>query len=222
MRILLVEDDRMIASGLVYALEQEGYEVSHCKDFSSAQTAIATEQFALGILDLGLPDGSGFDLCSDLRGRGVPVIILTAVDDEANTVRGLEMGADDYITKPFRLRELLARIKTVLRRSGAEAPQSIDLGSGLEIQPLKAKVFKNGSELSLTPLEYKLLLIFAENRAQVLSRTQLLERIWDVSGNFVEDNTLTVCIRRLREKISDDSQNPQIIKTVRGMGYRLD
>lgn len=221
-QILLVEDDKMIVSGLEYALGQQGYGVTCRGDVASASEAIASNRFSLGILDLGLPDGSGFTLCEELSRKNIPVIILTAVDDEANTVRGLEMGADDYITKPFRLQELLARVKAVLRRQGGEATSVLSLGHGVEVNPQQARVLQNGKELALTALEYRLLLAFAEHRGQMLSRTQLLERIWDESGSFVEDNTLTVCIRRLREKLGDDSQNPQLIKTVRGMGYRLD
>lgn len=222
MLILLVEDDDIIASGLEYALEQDGYGVIRRRDIASAMEIIRTEGISLGILDLGLPDGSGFTLCEALRDRDVPVVILTAVDDEANTVRGLEMGADDYVAKPFRLRELLARIKAVLRRRHGDAPPVIDIGHGIQIHPHQAKVFAGGAELGLTALEYRLLLVLAEHRGQVLSRNQLLESLWDTAGNFVEDNTLTVYIRRLREKLGDDSQSPQIIKTVRGMGYRLD
>lgn len=221
MRVLLVEDDEMIASGLEYALGQEGYEVLHCGDVASATGVIEQAGLALGILDLGLPDGSGFTLCQQLRRRDVPVIILTAVDDEANTVRGLEMGADDYITKPFRLRELLARVKAVLRRRGEVSPV-IAVEPDIQIHPSQAKVYRGGRELALTALEYRLLLALAEHRGRVLTRGRLLEGIWDAAGGFVEDNTLTVCVRRLREKLGDDGASPQIIKTVRGMGYRLD
>ncbi|MDR2908760.1 MAG: response regulator transcription factor [Oscillospiraceae bacterium] len=220
--ILLVEDDDMIASGLEYALGQEGYAVVCRTGVRAALEAVEKESFSLGIIDLGLPDGTGFDVCRALRAKGTPVVFLTAVDDEANTVRGLEMGADDYITKPFRLRELIARVGAVLRRAGGEAPSEIALNSEIMVDPLRGKVYRLGAELILTALEYRLLLTFISHRGQVLSRTQLLEGIWDVGGGFVEDNTLTVYVRRLREKLGDDSQNPTIIKTVRGMGYRLD
>lgn len=222
MLILLVEDDDMIASGLEYALTQEGYEVICCGDIASATEVIGRETLSLGILDLGLPDGSGFSLCETLRGKGAPVIFLTAVDDEANTVRGLEMGADDYVTKPFRLRELLARVKTVLRRQQGDSSPLIEIEPDIRIHTRQAKAYRGERELELTALEYRLLLVFAENRGRVLSRNQLLEGIWDAAGSFVEDNTLTVYVRRLREKLGDDGEQPQIIKTVRGMGYRLD
>lgn len=221
MRILLVEDDEMIASGLEYALEQEGYVVTHCRDLATAAGVIDTQELALGILDLGLPDGSGFSLCAALRQKEVPFIFLTAVDDEGNTVRGLDMGAEDYVAKPFRLRELLARVNRALRRRSDSTP-IIELGPDIQIHTRQARVLRSGQEVALTALEYRLLLVMAEHRGQVLTRSQLLEGIWDVAGSFVEDNTLTVYIRRLREKLGDDGQNPQHIKTVRGMGYRLD
>lgn len=151
------------------------------------------------------------------------MIFLTAVDDEGNVVQGLEMGADDYITKPFRLRELLARIKNVLRRCGdlEERSTIIAVPPAIQIHTLQARVYRDGTELELTALEYRLLLTLANHKGQVLSRMQLLEGIWDVAGSFVNDNTLTVYIKRLREKLGDGSQNPQLIQTIRGMGYKL-
>jgi DNA-binding response OmpR family regulator len=222
MRVLFLEDDYMIASGLTYALEQEGYQVFYCKDVQSALALVREAPFDLGILDLGLPDGSGFTVCKELNLKNIPVIILTAADDEANTVRGLDMGADDYISKPFRLKELLSRVNAVLRRYELKAPVYYDLGENIQIYPQQAKVLRNGDELNLTSLEYRLLLTLFEHRGQVLSRSQLLNRAWDTDGNFVEDNTLTVYIRRLREKLSDNGKQPELIKTIRGMGYRLD
>ncbi|MDR2898690.1 MAG: response regulator transcription factor [Clostridiales bacterium] len=221
MRVLFLEDDYMIASGLTYALEQEGYQVFHQKDVQSALKLVRGTTLDLGILDLGLPDGSGFTVCRELNMKNIPVIILTAADDEANTVRGLDMGADDYIAKPFRLKELLSRVNAVLRRYEAKAPQYYDLGYNIQLYPQQAMVLKNGVKLNLTSLEYRLLLTLFEHKGQVLSRAQLLNQAWDTDGNFVEDNTLTVYIRRLREKLSDSTQ-PELIKTVRGMGYRLD
>ncbi|MDD4769009.1 MAG: response regulator transcription factor, partial [Eubacteriales bacterium] len=171
--------------------------------------------------------GSGYDVCKAVRANSdVPVIFLTACDDEVNVVMGLDMGADDYITKPFRIRELVSRIKTVLRRcdktddgSGLRTQSEIALGD-VDINTAQAKVYKNGAEIQLTSLEYRLLLTFANNEGQVLSRTQLLEGIWDVAGDYVNDNTLTVYIKRLRDKIEDDPQRPALIQTVRGLGYR--
>lgn len=227
MNLLFVEDDRTIASGLQYSLEQEGYTVLLCHDFQSAEQAINdnTDRFAICIFDLNLPDGSGYELCKLAKSRSdVPVIFLTAIDDEVNVVMGLDMGADDYITKPFRIRELLSRIKSVLRRTHSQnqiqAKTYIELDT-IRINTLEGKVYKQGHEVILTALEYRLLLIFANHIGQVLTRTQLLERIWDVAGDFVNDNTLTVYIKRLREKLEDDPQQPSVIKTVRGLGYKV-
>lgn len=223
MRILLVEDDRSIAIGLEYSLEQEGYEVILRHDVVTGKAAILEHKLDLCILDLTLPDGSGYELCKLARQRfDIPVIILTACDEEVNVVMGLELGADDYITKPFRVRELNARIKTVLRRYQRDNSNKnvIELGD-IRINTLDAKVYKKGQEVILTALEYRLLLTFVNNEGQVLTRGQLLEGIWDVAGDFVNDNTLTVYIKRLRDKLEEDPQKPVIIKTVRGMGYKV-
>lgn len=222
MKILFVEDDKIIASGLCYSLAQEGYSVTHCLNLESAKTLIKEDDFDLAILDLALPDGSGYDICKMIKSKkDIPVIFLTAIDDEVNVVMGLDMGADDYITKPFRIRELLSRIKSVLRRYGkTESQRTLLEFGGIKIDIAKAKVYKGDQEIMLTPLEYRLLLIFANNEGQVLTRDQLLENLWDYAGDFVNDNTLTVYIKRLREKIEDDIQNPTIIKTVRGIGYK--
>lgn len=221
--VLFVEDDELIASGLVYALTQEGYTVTHCKEVSAALSHIREASFSLGLLDISLPDGTGYSICQALQKEGIPVIFLTAVDDEGNIVQGLEMGADDYITKPFRLRELLARIKNVLRRRGQpdDAETIMDIPPDIQIYPHRGKVYKGQQEVDLTALEYRLLLTLAHHKGQILSRSQLLEGIWDMGSSFVNDNTLTVYIKRLREKLGDDGQNPQMIQTVRGMGYRL-
>lgn len=225
MKILLVEDDRTIASGLEYSLQQDQYETILCYDATSAQ-AVLTDQLSeltLCIFDLSLPDGSGYDLCRIVKERSdIPVIFLTAIDDEVNVVMGLDMGADDYITKPFRLRELLSRIKSVIRRYNkqGQTPTNIEL-ENVRINTLEGKVYKDGDEVLLTALEYRLLLIFANHIGQVLSRNQLLERIWDVAGEFVNDNTLSVYIKRLREKLEDNPQEPKLIKTVRGLGYKV-
>jgi DNA-binding response OmpR family regulator len=223
LKILLVEDDKTIALGLEYSLQQEGYTVIHCQDVASGKKAFLEHKFELCILDLTLPDGSGYELCKLARERwDIPVIILTACDEEVNVVMGLELGADDYITKPFRVRELSARIKSVLRRyqKGNNSKNVAELGN-IKINTMDAKVYKNGQEIILTALEYRLLLTFVNNEGQVLTRSQLLEGIWDVDGDFVNDNTLTVYIKRLRDKLEEDPQNPMIIKTVRGMGYKV-
>jgi two-component system response regulator VicR len=229
MQILLVEDDKTISAGLEYSLQQENYSTVCCYDAQSAVKEIekAINQFDLCLLDLSLPDGSGYDLCKLIKKKcDIPVVFLTAVDDEVNIVMGLDMGADDYITKPFRIRELLSRIKSVLRRyskhhdSLKQQKAVIDFNN-LRINTLEAKVYKNGTEVPLTALEYRLLLVFANHLGQTLSRNRLLEQIWDVAGYFVNDNTLTVYIKRLREKLEDDPQNPILIETVRGVGYKV-
>ncbi|WHY88950.1 response regulator transcription factor [Neobacillus novalis] len=225
MKILLVEDDKTIAAGLEYSLQQDQFATILCHDAASAKKVIADEieQFALCLFDLSLPDGSGYELCQLVKERSdIPVIFLTAIDDEVNVVMGLDMGADDYITKPFRIRELISRIKTVLRRYQKQTVTKATIEiENVRINTLEGKVYKNGEEVLLTALEYRLFLIFANHIGQVLSRNQLLERIWDVAGDFVNDNTLTVYIKRLREKLEDNPQHPQIIKTMRGLGYKV-
>ncbi|MGH4123401.1 MAG: response regulator transcription factor [Clostridium sp.] len=223
MKILFVEDDKIIATGICYSLSQEGYFVTHCLNVESAKTMINKNSFNLAILDLSLPDGSGYDICKIIKVKeDIPVIFLTAIDDEVNVVMGLDMGADDYITKPFRIRELLSRIKAVLRRyEKTEFTKTLFEFSGIKIDTAQVKVYKEEKEVILTSLEYRLLLIFANNQRQVLNRNQLLEGLWDFAGDFVNDNTLTVYIKRLREKIEDDSKNPKIIKTIRGIGYKV-
>lgn len=223
MDIFLLEDDDAIAHGLCYSLQNEGYNVTLAKSVSEATDIVEKNDFALYILDLTLPDGSGYDVCKKIKSIGDrPVIFLTAYDDEVNVVMGFDLGADDYITKPFRLKELLVRIKSVLRRynrTGGDATVKI---KNITINTNEAKVYKNGEEIVLTAMEYRLLLILLNNRGKVLSRSQLLENIWDVEGDFVEDNTLTVYIKRLRDKIEEDAASSQIIKTVRGLGYMID
>lgn len=224
MKILLVEDDKTIATGLEYSLQQEGYATVICYDFESAKQLIMERmnEFSLYLFDLSLPDGSGYDLCKLVKEHSdLPVIFLTAIDDEVNVVMGLDMGADDYITKPFRIRELLSRIKSVMRRydKSAQVQKTITIQQ-IHINTLQGKVYKRGEEVLLTALEYRLLLTFASHIGQVLSRDQLLEQIWDVAGDFVNDNTLTVYIKRLREKLEDNPQEPKIIQTVRGLGYK--
>lgn len=225
MNILLVEDDKTIASGLEYSLQQDGFSTVLCHDAASAQKVLTEDidQFALCLFDLQLPDGSGYELCRMVKERrDIPVIFLTVIDDEVNVVMGLDMGADDYITKPFRVRELLSRIKSVLRRyqKPSHTGAVIEIGN-VRINTLEGKVHKNGTEIALTALEYRLLLIFGSHIGQVLTRNQLLEQIWDVAGDFVNDNTLTVYIKRLREKLEDDPGQPDLIKTVRGLGYKV-
>lgn len=222
MNVFLLEDDDAIGIGLKYSLENEGYTVTIATSVKSAFEIINKEKFALYILDLTLPDGSGYDVCKKIKSIGdFPVIFLTAYDDEVNVVMGLELGADDYISKPFRVKELIARIKSVLRRYNRENKGIIKIGN-LLINTNKATVFKNGQEVILTAMEYKLFLILLNNRGNILSRNKLLEYIWDVEGDFVNDNTLTVYIKRLRDKIEDDPSAPMIIKTIRGLGYVIE
>jgi DNA-binding response OmpR family regulator len=213
--ILFVEDDAMISSGLTYALEQEGYHVIECATVSKACQAMDQTHFDLALLDVQLPDGTGFDLVGRLKDKGVSVIYLTVVDDEGNVVRAFDGGADDYVTKPFRLRELLARIKVVLRRRSGGAADILTLGK-VTVNIASAKAYIDAKPIDLTALEYRLLLTFAVSKGQILSRSQILDSLWDHSGNFVEDNTLTVYIKRLREKLGESAT----IETVRGMGYR--
>ena len=235
MKLFLLEDDDAIGMGLKYSLEKEGYEVAHTKTKADAEGAFSINTFDICILDINLPDGNGYDVCKFIKEKeDVPVIFLTASDAEVNVVMGLEMGADDYVCKPFRINELMARIKTVLRRSnkglansGAERSGILEI-KNVRIHTGEAKVGlldeSTGKEemVELTALEYRLLLAFYNNRGVVMSRSQLLEEMWDVSGDFVNDNTLTVYIKRLRDKIEKDPASPQIIKTVRGLGYILE
>lgn len=223
MKLFVLEDDAAIGMGLSYSLKNEGYDVTVAKNVKSAYEILNKETFSLYILDLTLPDGSGYDVCREIKKSGdFPVIFLTAYDDEVNVVMGLELGADDYISKPFRVKELLARIKSVLRRYSKDSPDRIVSVGSIKVNTNEAKIYKNGAEIILTAMEYKLLLIFINNRGKVLSRQRLLEDIWDVAGDFVNDNTLTVYIKRLRDKIEEDPAKPQIIKTVRGLGYIID
>lgn len=222
MRIFVLEDDEAIGIGLSYTLESEKYEVTLVKTVAEAKKTVENEEFDLYILDLTLPDGNGYEVCSLIKSKGdLPVIFLTAYDDEINVVTGFELGADDYISKPFRVRELLARIKSVLRRYSKDNTDGIVKIGELSVNTAEAKVSLRGEEVILTAMEYRLLLSFVNNRGTVLTRRKLLEEIWDVDGDFVNDNTLTVYIKRLRDKIENDPNNPQYIKTVRGMGYLM-
>ncbi|WP_454970212.1 response regulator transcription factor [Eubacterium sp.] len=223
MDIFLLEDDDAIAMGLSYSLENEGYTVTVAKSVSQALEIINQKNFSMYLLDLTLPDGSGYSVCKRIKEIGdFPVIFLTAYDDEVNVVMGFELGADDYITKPFRLKELLVRIKSVFRRYNNDNGDGKIKVKDLVVNTNEAKVYKNGNEIVLTAMEYRLLLILLNNRGCVLSRTQLLENIWDVAGDFVEDNTLTVYIKRLRDKIEENPTEPEYIKTIRGLGYIIE
>lgn len=223
MEILFVEDDDAITTGLVYSLEMEGYTVMHCSCAKAAFQQLDEQIFDLLLLDIGLPDGNGYELCRYAKSKqDVPVIFLTAMDEEVNVVMGLDMGGDDYITKPFRVQELLSRIKSVLRRYQVNVGNERMQIRHIEINTRSGKVYRHHKEVLLTAMEYRLLLVFVNHPNQILTRSQILEGLWDVAGNFVNDNTLSVYIRRLREKLEDDIQNPNIIVTVRGLGYRLE
>lgn len=219
--ILLVEDDREIIKNLTEFLNNEGFNVESVTGQKDALSYVDEhmQNIDIVLLDVSLEDGNGFAVCTAIKqNTDISVIFLTASGDEYSVVMGLDMGADDYIRKPFRPRELVSRIKSVLRRSG-RISNVIELAD-IKIDTTGGKVIKSGEEIFLSALEYRLLLIFAANKGVVLSRNKLLEEIWDASGEFVNDNTLTVYIKRLREKIENDAQKPEIIKTVRGMGYR--
>ncbi len=219
-RILLVEDDSTLIRMLTGFLSRENFEIFAVTGQSGALAAMEENRPDHALVDISLAEGNGFAVCARGKELGIPVIFLTASGDEYSVVTGLDMGADDYIAKPFRPRELVSRIRSVLRRTGKR--QSVTMLGDLLIDTDKAVVSRNGHDLYLSALEYKLLLIFLLNRGQVLSRDKLLEEIWDSGGDYVGDNTLTVYIKRLREKIEPDPQNPRFILTVRGMGYRLE
>ena len=219
--ILLVEDDKGIVANLTEYLTSEGYSVKSASGQAGAMKLLESERFDLALLDISLSDGNGFAVCSAIKADyGIPVIFLTASSDEYSTVTGFEIGADDYISKPFRPRELVTRIRNILRLTRG-AGTAIHIGE-LTVDTVKDTVSKNGRDLYMSALEYRLFLVFLSNRGMVLTRSQLLESIWDIAGEFVNDNTLTVYIKRLREKIEDDPQNPTVIKTVRGLGYKVD
>lgn len=223
MNIFLLEDDEAIGIGLKYSLENEGYTITLARSVKQAESIIDKKTFSLYILDINLPDGSGYDICRKVKEKGdFPVIFLTAYDDEVNVVMGLDIGADDYITKPFRVRELVARIKSILRRCGKDKTESVVKLGNVSVNLNEARVTKGGEDVILTAMEYRLLLTFLNNRGRILSRSRLLEEIWDVDGDFVNDNTLTVYIKRLRDKIERDPACPSIIKTVRGLGYVIE
>lgn len=219
-QIFLVEDDKAIARNLILLLHQEGFTVTCASTRKEALTILARDKFDLALIDISLPDGNGFAVCTEIKQvSDIPVIFLTASGDEASVVTGLNMGADDYITKPFRPHELIARIRAALRKSG-HSPSSFEL-CGLFVDTTSGIVKKNGNEVFLSALEYRLLLVFIGNPKSIITRDRLLDELWDAAGEFVNNNTLTVYIKRLREKIEDDPANPQIILTVRGTGYRL-
>jgi len=219
-RLLLVEDEKGIADNLTLLLEPEGFQVIHAATQRETQVLLQQQTFDLALVDIALPDGNGFAVCTAIQqAQAIPVLFLTASGDEASVVTGLQIGAADYITKPFRPRELVARMQAALRKSG-HAPRIFTQG-GLSVDTTTGGVQKDGKEVFLSALEYRLLLIFVNNPQSILTRDRLLEELWDAAGEFVNDNTLTVYIKRLREKVETDPAQPRLILTVRGIGYRL-
>lgn len=219
-RILVVDDERDIVNNLEILLKKEGFSVTAVYSRAEAVEITEQENFDLVLLDLNLPDGNGYSFCTKLKKEtDIPVIMLTASGDESSIVAGFQLGADDYVVKPFKPLELISRMKNVLRRCG-KAPSVIRI-EDLTVDTLKAYVTRDGEEILLSALEYRLLLVFLNHRGEVLSRSRLLEEIWDAAGDFVNDNTLTVYIKRLREKVEKNPADPRIIKTVRGLGYKV-
>lgn len=223
MNILLVEDDITLAMGIEYSLKNEGFNVYTVGKIKDAKEKISNSHIDIILLDVNLPDGNGYELCKEVRVYSeVPIIFLTACDEEVNIVMGLDLGADDYITKPVRVRELVARINAVARRKGVVSKDKEDnkiIVRDIRVLPLKYEVYKGDEKLQLTSVEYKLLLLLMDNSGNVLTRKTLLEKLWDIEGDFIEESTLTVYIKRLREKLKEDKESPYI-ETVRGIGYK--
>lgn len=221
-RIFFVEDDLSLIGGLSFALRKQGYEIDIARTSMEAESLWQNGIYDLVILDVSLPDGSGYDLCRKIRETSrVPVMFLTAADEETDIIMGLDIGGDDYITKPFKLAVFLSRVNALLRRSENFSQTEPELNSnGIRVLQLKREVYKNGTPIDLTASEYKLLCLFMENTDIVLSPEQILSRLWDCEENYIDSSTLTVYIRRLRTKIEDDPANPQNIVTVRRMGYK--
>ena len=227
-RILLLEDDISLAEGLCYSLKKNEYEVECAQSVQEAKALLAKEQYDLLLLDVTLPDGTGFQVCEMLRRQGnqVPIIFLTASDEEMNVIRGLDSGGDDYIGKPFKLGELLSRIRALLRRAGVQKNRDMQAGQSslicgdIQIDLAGSRVFLRGEKLELTQVEYRLLCLLVKAGGRVVTREIIFEELWEGSGNFVDDNTLSVYIRRLREKVEKDPSRPEHLITARGFGYR--
>lgn len=218
----MLEDDAALIDGLRYALLKQGYEIETARSVAEAKRCLG-HSFDLLLLDVSLPDGTGFEVCESVRksGNPVPVLFLTASDDEMSIVRGLDGGGDDYVTKPFRLGELCSRINALLRRAGAVNGEKMILRSGdVTIDLQRGKAFRGDEPLELTGAEYRLLVLLVQNQGIVVTRNRILEQLWDEGGNFVDDNTVSVYIRRLREKIEEEPSRPRRLLTARGFGYR--
>lgn len=219
-KLLLVEDNNSIANGIKYAIEKEQFYIKICETVSQAKQCVNNDKYDLILLDIILPDGNGLELYKYIKLKhNVPIFFITAKDTEDDIVKGLELGANDYIIKPFRMRELIARIKGVLRRD--DMVFDIQIGN-VKFNEQDNIVYRNSERIYLTALEYKLMCILIENRGRLVTREYLLSRIWDISSNFVNDNTLTVYMKRLRQKIEDNPNKPEIIKTIRGVGYKIE
>lgn len=221
-RIFLVEDDLSLINGLSFAIKKQGYMLDVARTFREADQIWAEGKYDLVVLDVSLPDGSGFDLCRRIRQISkVPIMFLTAADEETDVIMGLDMGGDDYITKPFKLAIFMSRINALLRRSDNFSEADAELNSnGISVHLLKSEVYKNNQQIELTASEYKLLCLFMENPDRILSQEQILSRLWDCDENYIDNNSLSVYIRRLRKKIEDDPGNPTRIITVRRLGYK--
>ena len=221
-KILLLEDRKEVYIGLIYALEEEGFEIEHASTINFAKELIDKNEYDLFLLDVMLPDGSGFDLCREIKIKTeTPVIFLTGRTEEINVVLGLDIGADDYVTKPFRIKELVSRINSVLRRyKRNKEEKNIIKCSNIKVDLCKAKVYVDYKELDITALEYRIMVLLTENKNKLVTRQKILERIWDVDEKFVNDNTLTVYIKRLRDKIG--RCKTVTLKTLRGLGYMLE
>lgn len=218
LKLFLVEDDIALQKAMMYNLKKEGFEVISARSVEESRKILKNNKFDFILLDIMLPDGSGYDICEEIRkSSDVPVIFMTACEDEANVVLGLDIGGDDYITKPVRIRELMSRIKAVLRRRGVQEEDVIKSGE-LEVDLLRYKVSRKGVEVNLTAMEYKLLLMFLRNKGQVLERDLILQKLWDLEGDFIDGNTLSVYIKRLRDKLEEN--DIQYIQTIRGIGYK--
>lgn len=221
-RLFLLEDDLSLINGLSFAIKKQGYDIDVARTMLEADNLWTDGRYDLVILDVSLPDGSGFEFCRKIRRTSkIPIMFLTAADEETDIIMGLDIGGDDYITKPFKLAVFLSRINALLRRSENFNTAVTELSSGgIKINLLKGEVYKQGNLLDLTVSEYKLLCLFMENPDQILSSEQILERLWDCSENYIDNNSLTVYIHRLRTKIQDNPGEPKRIITVRGMGYK--
>ena len=223
-KILLLEDDVSLIDGLVYSLERNGFSLDVVRTVKDAENYLSKHEYDLLLLDVTLPDGTGFEVCEQMRkiGSDVPIIFLTAADEEINVIRGLDSGGDDYITKPFKLGELCSRIKALLRRAGMKTKKDTSVlhAGDITIDLLSSRVLFKNKTLDLTAAEYRLLCLLIRNVNMVITRNMILDELWDGSGNFVDDNTLSVYIRRLREKVETDPSHPEHLMTVRGFGYR--